>query len=265
MLIKVRVDSTEGSFILDTGCPGLVLNITYFRQYPRSSEAGAENDGINGTFGQSEHTYVNEVHFGNIKAYNVKADLVGLGNIENSKGVKITGLIGMRFLKDCEMIFDFENKLIHFHVIAKSEAKTYRHPMLKDTSLYQVLPFDITENRVVVKTVIEGKKVKLVIDCAAETNILDSRLPDKIMNNVAITGRILLTGVGNKKIEAVKGTVSNFTLGNRGFGAMPVLVTNLEKTCFSMGGCVDGVLGFDFLAMQKIGFNFVTRKMYIWK
>jgi hypothetical protein len=25
------------------------------------------------------------------------------------------------------------------------------------------------------------------------------------------------------------------------------------------------MLGFDFLSLHKIGFNFVTRKMYIWK
>ncbi len=265
ILIKARVDSTEGNFILDTGCPGLVLNITYFRNYTRIAESDAENDGITGSFGVAEHTIVKDFHFGSIRQYNVKGDLVSLGNIENSKGVKVLGLVGMRFLKDCEMIIDFEKNQIHFHIISKKEASKYNHPMLNDTSMYQVIPFDITDNRIMVKTVMEGKKVRFVIDCAAETNILDSRLPDKIFENVSITGRVLLSGVGSKKIEAVKGNLANFKLGNRNITEMPVLITNLEKTCFSHGGCVDGVLGFDFLSLQKIGFNFVTRKMFIWK
>ena len=44
-----------------------------------------------------------------------------------------------------------------------------------------------------------------------------------------------------------------------------MLITNLENTCFSYGGCIDGILGFDFLSLHRIGFNFVKRKMYIWK
>jgi hypothetical protein len=48
-------------------------------------------------------------------------------------------------------------------------------------------------------------------------------------------------------------------------GTMPVLIANLEKTCFSVNFCISGVLGLEFLPLQKIGFNFVTRKMYLWK
>jgi hypothetical protein len=47
-------------------------------------------------------------------------------------------------------------------------------------------------------------------------------------------------------------------------GSMIVTVSNLERTCFADGGC-DGVIGFNFLSLHKIGFNFVTRRLYIWK
>jgi hypothetical protein len=74
-----------------------------------------------------------------------------------------------------------------------------------------------------------------------------------------------LTGIGDKKVEALRGNLSGLTIGGQRVENLPVLITNLEKTCFSYGGCVDGVLGFDFLSLKKIGFNFVKRKMYIWK
>jgi hypothetical protein len=54
-------------------------------------------------------------------------------------------------------------------------------------------------------------------------------------------------------------------IGNLEIGSLPVVITNLEKTCISYDGCIDGMLGFDFLSLHKIGFNFVKRKMYIWK
>jgi hypothetical protein len=265
MLIRAKADSTEGNFILDTGCPGLVLNLTYFRNYARTAEADSENGGITGMSSPHEHTVVKNFSWGSMKHYNVKADLANLGTIENSKGVKILGLLGLEFLKSCEMIIDYEKKIIYFSMMGKKKPLVSRHPLLSDTAAYQEIPFEITENRIMVRTTMQGKKLRLLIDCAAEVNILDSRLPDKIFDNVAITERVMLTGVGNKKVEALKGSLAGFNIGNRTVANMPVLITNLEKTCFSHGGCVDGVLGFDFLSLQKIGFNFVTRKMYIWK
>ena len=111
----------------------------------------------------------------------------------------------------------------------------------------------------------EGKKLKLVIDCAAESNILDSRLPNKIFENITITRRVKLAGPGDNKIDALYGSLNNMKIGTLDISNLPVTITNLEYTCFAHGGCVDGVLGFDFLSLHKIGFNFVNRKMYIWK
>jgi hypothetical protein len=265
MLVRGKADSMEGNFILDTGCPGLVLNLTYFRNYARTAEAQAENGGITGMSTPLEHTTIKSFSWGSMQQYNLQADLANLGTIENSKGVKILGLLGLQFFRNCEMIIDYEKSVIHFYMLGKKKIQGYQHPMLRDTAAYQVIPFEITENRIMVRTILQGKKLRLLIDCAAEVNILDSRLPDKIFDQVAITERVMLTGVCNRKVEALKGNLADFMIGNRTVQSMPVLITNLEKTCFAHGGCVDGVLGFDFLSLQKIGFNFVTRKMYIWK
>jgi hypothetical protein len=86
-----------------------------------------------------------------------------------------------------------------------------------------------------------------------------------VLDSIAITRRITLNGAGNKKVDALYGDMRNFKMGERSISTMPVLVTNMAKMCFSYDRCLDGMLGFDFLSMHKIGFNFVKRKMYIWK
>ena len=48
ILIKAKADTTEGYFILDTGAPYLVLNMTYFRDYPASTELDGVQGGITG-------------------------------------------------------------------------------------------------------------------------------------------------------------------------------------------------------------------------
>lgn len=265
MLIKARADSTEGNFILDTGCPGLVLNLTYFRQYVTTDNQAADRTGMTGSISAVSQATILNFNLGPVNYFRLEADLVNLGHIENSKGAKILGLLGMGLLRNFEMIIDHEKSLIHFHRISRKEARSYQHEILSDTSAYHTIPFEIIDQRIIIRSEMGGRKIKLIIDTGAETNILDSRLPDRVFEKVAITGRITITGAGNTRVEALQGDLSDIRIGNRRIASLPVIVTNLEKTCFSYSGCVDGILGFDFLSLQKIGFNFVNRKMYIWK
>jgi len=263
IVIKAKCDTTEGNFILDTGAPKLILNMTYFRQY-RSHTEETESGGITGEISSSP-TMVENLSFGPIKYFRAEADRVNLGHIENSKGIKILGLLGMQLFKRFEMIIDYEKSLIYLHLINKKEASTYKSEMLKDETAYNTFPIKLMEDKLLTYGEIAGKKLTFIIDTGAESNVLDSRLPNKIFEQINITRRIMLAGSGSQKVEALYGDMKNMKLGDLAIATLPVLVTNLERMCFSYNQCLDGMLGFDFLSMHKIGFNFVTRKMYIWK
>lgn len=266
IIIRARIDTTEGNFILDTGAPNLVLNMTYFRDYPASDESQEGQGGITGSTSTSSSTAVSSLSFGPVKYYKLEADRINLGHIENSKGIKILGLLGLQLFRQFEMIIDYEKNLIHLHLITRKERSLLFHdPLLKDTSLYHTAPIDILENKLLTSGKMAGKKLTFVIDTGAESNVMDSRLPNKIFENINITGRVTLAGTGSNKIEALYGYMKNISIGNVDINSLPILVTNLEKMCYSYNKCIDGMLGFDFLSLQKIGFNFVTRKMYIWK
>jgi predicted aspartyl protease len=265
IIVKARVDTTEGNFILDTGAPNLVLNITYFRDYPITQNHDEEQTSIAGSTPTTSKTKVKSFNLGTLDYNNLEADLTDLGHIENVKGLKVLGLLGLELFRQCEMIIDYEQSLIYLHRIGKKEAKQYQHVMLNESAAYKTLPIELSNNRIFLNTTMEGKKLKFVVDCAAESNVLDSRLPNKILDNVTITKRVVLMGSNNRKVDALYGDLQKLKIDGEEVGNLPVLVTNLEETCFSYSGCVDGVLGFDFLSLHKVGFNFVKRKMYIWK
>lgn len=265
IVVQAQVDTMRGNFILDTGAPYLVLNITYFRDYPQKLVEQADQTSMTGSSPTVAKTSVKTFSFGTLSYSAVDADLANLGHIENSKGLKILGLLGMDLFRQCEIIIDFERNLIFLHKITRKEAATYMHELLEDTSAYRSFPIDITDSRIMVNTVMAGKKLKFIIDCAAESNVLNSKLPNKIFDNVEITGRVVISGVGNRKVEALTGDCKNMKMGSYDLGTLPMLITNLENTCFAYGGCIDGILGFDFLSLHRIGFNFAKRKMYIWK
>jgi len=266
ILIRARADTTEGYFILDTGAPYLILNMTYFRGYPGNPGPDGAQGGITGSVTSATPTRVKKLSMGGFHYHAIEADRINLGHIEDSKGVKILGLLGMQLFKRFEMIIDYENSLIHLHLIQKKEARVYKSEMLRDTSTYNTFPIIIKDNKLLINAFVGGKMLSFVIDTGAESNIIDSRLPNRVFTNITINRRVVLAGNGQKKIEALYGDMSDFKIGDVAISKLPFLVTNLEAMCTAYNvSCLDGMLGFDFLSLHKIGFNFVTRKMYIWK
>lgn len=265
IVVKARVDTTEGNFILDTGAPTLVLNLTYFRYYPIEAKHDEEQTNISGSGSPVQQTKVGEMVFGTLRLYRLTADLTNLGNIENAKGIRVLGLLGLDLFKDCELIIDFEKSLLYLHRITRKEAGTYAHECLRDTAAYRTFSLEFGNSRMMTVAEVAGQKLKLVVDCAAESTILDSRLSDKVLETVTILRRTRVTGPGDSKADALYGTLRRLQMGSRQIDDLPVIIVNLAYTCFSEDICVNGVLGVDFLSQQRIGFNFVKRKMYVWK
>jgi hypothetical protein len=263
ILIQAKADTTTGFFVLDTGTPGLVLNITYFRHYPVFSSK--ESGGVTGTMAMVAQTSIDSLRIGPIRYLHMDADLINLGHIENSKGVKIFGLLGTQFFERFEMIIDYAAGVIYLHLATKKDPPGYQSPQLGDTATYSAIPIDMVEGKIIVYLYLKGKRLRFIIDSGAETNVLDSRLSNKVFEQVQITRRVTLSGTGSNKVDALYGDLNGLRIGERDVGPLHVLITNLESMCTSYNDCLDGMLGFDFLSLHKIGFNFAKRRMYIWK
>jgi hypothetical protein len=265
IVIQASADTSSGNFILDTGAPGLVLNNTYFRDYPVTVPHGGSRSDINGSSEHLEQTTVNHFRFGAMHYFRMGADLVPLGHLERARGLKIMGLIGVSFFKECEMIIDYKANIIRLHHILKRDARMYRNELLSDTSKYAAYPIELRDNRILIKTRIAQRDVRFAIDYAAETSILDSRLPERILDSVTIDGRILLSGVGTEKVEALSGELTGLHIGEVKIPSLPVIITRLDNTCFGGVDCINGVLGYDFILSSTIAINFRKRILYILK
>ncbi len=135
---------------------------------------------------------------------------------------------------------------LHLHHVAKKNGQHTSIPCSTIHLTYLVYPIDIRDNRILVKTNIGNRDLQFVIDYAAETNIIDGRLPDKILDSVEISGRIDTNRSRIKKIEALTGDLSSLQVRRLYIKRLPVLITNTENTCFGGMDCINGVLGYDF-------------------
>lgn len=265
IIIRAKADTLEGNFIFDTGAPGLVLNLTYFRNYSTVDHNTDVQGGITGSVESGGHIEMDSFSFAPVRYFKLEADRINLGHIENSKGIKILGLLGMQLFKKFEIIIDYENSVIYMHLVTKKDGRNYKSELLKDTSQYVETAIDFIENKLITYAYSAGKKLSFVLDTGAESNLIDSRLPDKVLDGVTVSRRIFITGTGSARVEALSGSMNMIKIGDYDVNHLPVIVTNLEKLCYAYNRCLDGMLGFDFFSKQKIGFNFKKRKMYIWK
>jgi predicted aspartyl protease len=263
ILIEANAGGEKGNFILDTGAPRLVLNLTYFRKAePRLlTSAGGISGGITNVL----HLVVDQFKMGNYSYKNIDADVVNLGHLEDLKDEKILGLIGLNLLKNFTVFIDYNHNLIKLKLLKKKDVFNFHDQLKVNNDSLKKMPIKLTYNKLILLGIIAGKKLNFIIDTGAESNILDSRLPNKVLDNVDITGRILLGGTGKKKVEALNGLANGLTLGGISIQEIPVIVTNLKDMCLAFDFCIDGMLGFDFLSLQKVEINFVTKEMYLWK
>lgn len=265
IIIQATVDSTRGNFILDTGAPGLILNLTYFRQYKASSKADVDAGGITGYAAGGSPTLVKQFNLGPFTYSEVNAGRVNLGHIENTKGIKIMGLMGAGLFKRYEMLIDYEQQVIHFHRAAKKEKSGYKSFYLDKKAEYETLPIRLQEGKLITKMAVGKQMLNFVLDTGAETNILDSRLPKSVFSNVIMDRKISLVGTGQKPVEAWYGRLFNASLGQVKIDSMDVLVTSLQQMSEAFGQNIDGMLGYAFLSKQKTGINFLNNELYLWK
>lgn len=262
ILIEADAGIGNGHFILDTGAPRLVLNLTYFRDVKAREMTTA--GGVSGGISQLMHTNVAVFKVGNYNYKNIDADVVPLGHIEDHIGVKVLGLIGVNMLKNFTMLIDYKSSTIKIKMLKRKDKFCFHSLILNKSDTFQTMQMRIFYNKLIVPGIMSGKKLSFIIDTGAESNIIDSRLPDNVLEKINVTGRILLSGSSNKKVEALNGNAAGLSLSGISIQSLPVIVTNLKDMCLAFDFCIDGMLGFDFLSLHTIEINFVQREMYLW-
>ncbi|MCZ4407664.1 retropepsin-like aspartic protease [Cryomorphaceae bacterium 1068] len=256
LIIEAQVDSLRGNFIFDTGAPYLILNRTYFRDYKKRKSANAK--GITGASNLIDLVRVESLKLKNISYANLDADLINLGEIENVRGIKVLGLLGLNLFKGFEMEIDVRNNVLKLYKTDKDGNCIKAPPTFKCEITQSIGVFD---NTVFTDCYIAGKKLRFGFDTGAETNALNSRVNKKVLETISITGRRSLSGVGEGNVEILFGRLNDFQISNNTILGMQTLITNLDGISDVYGTQIDGMLGFDFLAKGVVRIN--CKKNYL--
>jgi hypothetical protein len=263
IIVEAQIDSLEGNFVLDTGAPYLILNATYFRNLFPIKEH--EATGINGSANGSFTTVVHNFSLGFDLHYDrLVADVTDLSGIENSKKIKILGLLGTRLFAKLAITIDISKNLLYIHKVDKQGEilpgeKAFGTPDIKTT-------FKYINDVIFIKGTVSDKSIWFAFDSGAETNMLDLHVPKKIINSLTVINRSNVIGIGGVSYEIIYAHFDKLNIGNYPSISNRVLVSNLENLGKAYGCNVDGILGYDFFSRGIFTINFAKKEfeMYIY-
>lgn len=261
LLIEARIDTMLGNFIIDTGAPDLILNNTYFRKYWVSSDALASNVGGIPS-GPVKNTWIDQLEIRELRFERIKAKLTELSHIENRSSVKILGLLGVAIFKEFSMTIDLQKNILILKKLDKkgNELSSLEKPV---TAKVMKIPVKILNNTIMLHGVVAGKKLNLCLDSGAETNVINSKVSDKVLKKFTLARRSVLLGTGGSKVEVLVGRLDDFTIGSMNLSNLPTVISNLEEFGEATEQQIDGMVGFEFLNKGIICINFRKKELTV--
>lgn len=248
--IEAKVDTLVGNFILDTGAPNLVLNKTYFNDF-RVAE-GIASFGITGGGNQVYYKHLDSLVIDKLFYQSIDADLVDLGHLENSRGIKILGLLGANLFFGLEMEIDLQNSVVYLYKLDKAGN---RLEDIIQTKPDMEVPLVIENNIMFLNAMVGDKKLRFCLDTGAESNALSNNINNKVLQHFSLTGRTKLGGSGYQTMEVLNGKLDEFFIGEHLFPDMPFILSDISYLQTVYATNLNGVIGYPFFMRGKVIIN----------
>ncbi len=260
LLVEATVDSVTGNFILDTGAPYLVLNKTYFRK--GKSKDGANAGSVTGGFStRVTQTIVDRLAIQELFFKSMQADMVSLGHIEDSKGVKILGLLGTSLFSDLEIEIDVNKNVLYLYRLNKAGERIHQSNPYTATKFDLQVPIEVENNVIFVAAKVGDSKLRYCLDTGAEINVLGNDVPKKVLQHFQLGSRNSLTGTSNQRVEVFGGELDALTIGSHTFINSQTILAGLAGLQEVYNTHIDGILGFNFLAEGRVIINFRKKQL----
>lgn len=251
ILVKARVDGKYGTFMLDTGAPGIVLN----EKIKPTKQNVAQ--GVTGALIVEEKTIEN-FEWAGIKTGKMNVLALDMSHFQIAREQQLLGLIGYDLLKNLHVLFDFEKQVI---ILSKTRKKFFS----KNIEPKMVLNFTMQGHLPIVRAKIGNEVVYLGLDSGAEVNLLSKKLKDNLDKSLIIKEEEeILVGLNKEEQKTSAIWISQIQVGKTNFSTMKYIFTDISAITENTDLQIDGLLGFPFFDGQKMSINYQKGKIYIW-
>ncbi len=261
IVVEAELLNKKGNFIIDTGSETLILNSGHFPNMYSNNTKYKETSGVLQAIDYTYEKQVKEFVLQSFKLENKSSDVIDLSHIENSKKIKLLGIIGYNILKDYEIFID-----MHLNQITLTKVDAFGNKLDKHVYLEKIvdsIAFKLKKHTIVLNSTINNQKLKFGLDTAAEFNQISKNVSKKVLKYFIPKKRLTLIGASNKKIEVLAGKLHRVKLKETVyFGPMLTVLTNLNKMNEAFGTDLDGIFGYEFFAQKRTIINYQKETLY---
>jgi hypothetical protein len=236
IIVHAEMEDMKGNFILDLGAENLVLNEVYFRDLKGGQESHSAN--VNNELEVNTSIWLKKLDVSGLEFSSVRAFRSDLSHIENSKGIKILGLLGVSVFSGLKVTIDLRSQYLLLENTEKGD-----DPPKSDLQW----SIELRSNVVLMSARVAEDALRFCFDTGAEWNVLDRELPSEILNHLNITGVILLQGTGGGTSRAISGNLDHLWIAERDFPNLNTLVTSLQALEENYGVEIDGIIGYPLM------------------
>jgi predicted aspartyl protease len=264
ILIEAEADGVKGDFILDTGAPHLVLNKTYFREAPEYTRQDVGGISSAASAGRID---IGKLSVSSMFYENIEADLVSLSQLENSRQMKIIGLLGTNLFANLQLTIDLAAMQL---ILQRTNTNGTSVDSGNDTLLIGSrkpslkVSFNLCDDKIFMPVYIAGSKVNCIIDTGAESNVVDVYSKKKVLQSFIAKRRINLAGSTGNRQDVLIGIMPEVTVGDRKFTKQQTIVTSMREMSETCSAYIDGILGYSFLSQGVFRINFRSREFSLY-
>ncbi len=262
IFVQARVFGKKGNFIIDTGSEKLLLNSVHFKLHKNDITSTASS--VSGILDDIGNKAIDSLMIAGFSVMDRNADVLDLSHIEKGKNIQLLGVIGYEILKEYEVFIDFYLKQITLSKINKNGNRLDTRTFLE--TIRDSVDFTLKKHTIVLDCYVNHVPLKFGLDTGAEINMIHRSIPQEALKNFRIIRRLKLTGIKNRKKEVLAGKLYKVKLNDRIYcGVMRTILTNLNGMQSVYGTKLDGVLGYEFIAMKRLIINYRKQKIYFVK
>jgi len=251
VLVNAEIEGRLKTFMLDTGAPGLVLNKRVVKDKMATANSATGELKIS-------QEIVDNFEWAGIKASETQALVLNMKHIEAAVNQDLAGLIGYDILRNAEVLFDYQRRLIIL-------TKNYKSSWHQDNKPKAIIDIELVNHIPVIKVKIGKRTLSLGLDCGAEVNVLDETILKKIDKSlITKSGEEIVTGLDRNEKSADVAWISETNIKKDSYTDMKYLFTDLSALNDAADIQIDGLLGAPFFQSATFSINYEKRKLYVW-
>lgn len=262
--VAATLNDQEGVFMLDSGCPVVILKKDYVAEQHINKQISVDFVGMGGAMQGVQWSVKNRLLWSTIHIPSLDAPVVDMPDRDLGDGTPVFGLLGYGVFADYQITFDYSKQVLLLervdslgNVAGASFSK--RNP-------FAISKLEMKRHIPIVPLTINGNSYPMGIDCGANANVLKQEVLEELKDFFDYEDEeVAINGVGNVNENNKTGYLMHAAIGNLKLRDMYTVLTNQV-----IGAGTDkdqlpivGLLGTPFLNQYRMCLNFKKKELVL--